>query len=884
MRWMAGLRLAAVIAAAAALIDAAPLLPARGRTLILAFDLSDSIGRENVEAARGAALGLLTGLSRRDKVAVVAFAGKPAVVTAPIAPERARSLLEAAYLNAPLAGETDLAAGIATAVSLAGRGGGDRSIVLFSDGRTNAGSPLPSGAASRAGIPVHVVPIGRAEGGVAARGLSLPELVRPGESVLARWKLDSDLPREIEYSVKVDGAVASRARASLVAGMNDIPLTIAAGQAGARLVEVEARDAEGRPIAEAASGGLLSVGGEARILVIRGERPSPISAALRAQGMTLRDAGVEGLPESASGYAGYSAVVLDDVPALAMTESQQSGLQDFVTGGGGLLVVGGDSSLGRGEYYATPLEELLPVATDTRQRLFFTRAKLLFVIDHSGSMSEQVGETSKQLAAMQGVAAAIPELNPMDEVGILSFDSSPTWILPFTPASKRETITASLSNLGEGGGTDMSQAIEEVIKGFGNPEPTKRHAVILTDGLTPGADFRRLATRLSSIGVTISTIGVGKEVNEDLLRNFAQWTGGTYYRAELDQIPKIINKETVKMTRDLIQEGPIATRVKSPSPIVEGLGSPLPPVSGYLLTQAKSLATVYIEAGSLRSPDKWDPLLAAWRYGNGRVAVFAADSGARWLSAWSGTAAYNRLWSQVVRTVERQGPDKGLRSSAIIEGRNAHFIVEAIGPDGRSVAGLHLVGRGSGRGAEPFGLKETAPGRYEGFAPLEGSGIHGFEMLDPRSGAWTSAWVWNPPGAEMATRGPDQGSLGLVAEDSGGRVLSLDRLALPTTILRWARTPLRRPLLVLALLLLVAELYVRSTMLGQLSQARKAIAAWWAGQSAAAEALRLPRRRPSPDPVRSDPERELLAQRRLAEHVSKRSAKTEKAEAEGKEA
>ena len=52
----------------------------------------------------------------------------------------------------------------------------------------------------------------------------------------------------------------------------------------------------------------------------RGEERMALEAALRAQGMKVESGGPESLPEASSGYSGRAAVVLDDLPALAITE------------------------------------------------------------------------------------------------------------------------------------------------------------------------------------------------------------------------------------------------------------------------------------------------------------------------------------------------------------------------------------------------------------------------------------------------------------------------------------------------------------------------------------------------------------------------------------
>jgi len=883
-RALALLRALSVLCACLALLDAKLPLPGRVRSLVLLFDASDSVGVEGREAGRQAAITLVSGLAARDRVGVITFAGKPVILSQPTSPTEALRVITSAPLEAPDPGASDTALGLQAAAELLAHNGGNRNIVVFTDGRSTKGMPIQATRIAKAGIPILVYPVGQASGGLLSRGLSLPDVARPGETALARWRLTSENGGDVAFTVKVDGQKSFSGTTRLAPGESGLEIPIPAGESGSRVVEIEARDESGRVIDSASAGGLLRVSGNARVLVVTGDgAPSPLAKALSGQGISTVTSGVEGLPDTSAGYSGYSAVVMDNVSALYITESQQAELHAFVSGGGGLLVVGGDSSLGRGEYYATPLEDMLPVTTDTRRRLFFTRAKILFVIDHSGSMTDMVNGTSKQLAAMRGVADSIPELNAQDEVGILTFDTEPSWVLPFTPVADSKKILDSLSTVPSGGGTDMASAIEEVITAFGEAGPTKRHVILLTDGLTGDAGYDRLSARLKSIGVTVTTIGIGDDINEELLKNLAAWNDGSYYRADMDKIPKVIMKETVRVTRDLIQEGKFAVSVDAADRLTQGLDTRLPAIRGYLVTQAKPLATVHLSAVAETAKAKADPLLASWRYGAGKVAVFTSDSGRAWLAPWSGNDAFKRLWGQTLRAIERGSPDSGLRATARVEGSGVRLIVEALGADRRLMSGLRLAavetaatgttGASAAAGAEgtAFPLTETAPGRYEGYAPLEGDGLRQFTITEAQGGAWTQAWVWNPSGAEASGLGPDSVALGTMVGASGGALLDHERVSLPPTQWRWTWKPLRELLLVAALILFLLELYARSTMLGQLQMARATFQAWWARQQGFLQSLQARPENPEADFVPDDSAKVMDAYRRLAARAHERS-------------
>lgn len=826
-----GLAKLRALAAAAALLALAGLSfpwPTTERNLTLVFDTSASLGPELVEEQRQAALKLVGRLEAGDRVALVAFAGEPRILSGLQPRDEARRSLEEAPLTAPNLEGTDVQAALAAGAQLLADQPGASSQLVFTDGRANIGGGLDGLSGDARRFPVSIVPIGRLLGGVAGQGLELPAGVRPGEQARVVWQAAADQARTVVLELSVDGEPQGSVRRELAAGTNRVELAVPAGSSGTHRVEVAVRDEEGNPLPSAQASGLLTVEGKASVLLIRGPGAgSGLAAALDRQGLPVRVRGAAGLPEAPEGYQDLSAVILDNVAAPTLTDGQQQALKDWVAGGGGLLVVGGDASLGRGEYYSSKLEDLLPVQTDHRQRLQFTRSRLLFVVDHSGSMSEEVGTTTKLEAALGGIAQSLDELTVQDEVGLLEFDSEATWVLPFTSMGQKETIARALESFSQGGGTDLTKALDEVVLAFGRPGPVKRHVILMTDGQTGGDDaiFQKFTETMKAAQVSMTVLGIGHEVNDKLLSQLAAGSDGVYYRVQGSDIPAVLHKETVRVTRDLIQEGSFFPQPTGPNPVLE-LGGDPPPVLGYLVTQAKALARV---GWAVRRPDgSRDPLYADWRYGAGRVAVFASDSGTKWLSPWSGRPEYNRFWAQAVRSIETGARDKALGLDLSVEASVARVVVEALDTRGRLRSGATLAASHEGR---TYPLTETAPGRYEAALPLASPGLQLVTVTDQTGPGRTWDWVWNPTGAERAMGGIDWAGLGRTASGTGGLLQPLADPAPPPLVWAWSSLALRDLLLGLALVLFVTELGWRSLSLGQLAAARAQFSAWWKDQA-----------------------------------------------------
>ena len=85
--------------------------------------------------------------------------------------------------------------------------------------------------------------------------------------------------------------------------------------------------------------------------------PGPLPRVLAAEGFAVTTAWPGAVPE----LARYDMIIVSDVPAHLL---DAAALDRYVTGGGTLLIGGGEESFGSGAYEATALERLLPVHFD----------------------------------------------------------------------------------------------------------------------------------------------------------------------------------------------------------------------------------------------------------------------------------------------------------------------------------------------------------------------------------------------------------------------------------------------------------------------------------------------------------------------------------------
>jgi beta-lactamase regulating signal transducer with metallopeptidase domain/Mg-chelatase subunit ChlD len=151
-------------------------------------------------------------------------------------------------------------------------------------------------------------------------------------------------------------------------------------------------------------------------------------------------------------------------------------------------------------------------------------AAVVLVIDKSSSMVGRKIELSRAAAT-----AVVENLRPEDRIGILTFDSSFQWQVPIRPADDKASLKRLIAGIYPDGGTMIPAALAEAYQKLLPNDTTFGHIVLLTDGISGEGDSERLAKDASDHKVTISTIGLGEDVNRPFLERIADGTGGKAY-------------------------------------------------------------------------------------------------------------------------------------------------------------------------------------------------------------------------------------------------------------------------------------------------------------------------------------------------------------------
>ena len=529
--------------------------------------------------------------------------------------------------------------------------------------------------------------------------------------------------------------------------------------------------------------------------------------ALAAEGIRLEVRAAAEIPRSMADLQSFDAVIIGNLPATAFSSRQMEMLRTYVSmAGGGLLMLGSEQTFGLGGYYRTTIEDLLPVRSDFEKENEQPGLGLILIIDRSGSMGGPKIELARQAAR-----GAVDLLSQNDQIGVLAFDGTTSWISPLAPLTSAAEINERIDSIRADGGTTLYPAMREAFDALDAATARLKHVIILTDGYSTPGDFDDLTAQMASRRITVSTIGIG-DADRELLEQIARIGGGRYYFTDTpDSIPQIFAKETITAGKSAISEDPFLPQLVRASPVVSGIDFEAAPfLLGYVATKPKPTSEVVL------ATETGEPLLSWWRYGLGVTAAFTADANGRWSSEWVTWNSFSRFWAQVIRHLI--GSPTSLPVTVHVEQRHGQAVieVEANTPSGELLSGADVDVRiiDPNLNTQEMLLQPAAPGLYRGHVSAEESGVWIMQLSVKMDGdilhEQTAGFVVGYP-PELSLQSTNEALLSELAELTGGifdpspvelRDTQQDHTAV-------VLIPIRSWLLMTALILFVADVFLR---------------------------------------------------------------------------
>ena len=699
---------------------------------------------------------------------------------------------------------------------------GKNKIVLLSDGNENLRHSRNMASLARSlGIEINPVPLatwfGKNEAFI--KSLDTPDQVALETPFEIRLVVVSSVKNSGELVLVKNGNLLVRRPIALKAGTNVITFAETLSEPGLYLYKAVVNFSDDTFFQN--NEGLSFTKGtrKARVLYLTDKEPDSnyLIDALQVQGLDIDLKHIKNIPGSLHGFLDYNAVILDNVSGRSISFSTMEQIERYVKDtGGGLIMVGGNTSFGAGFYKKTPVEKALPVYMDTPTDIKLSELYLIFVIDKSSSMTSSYKDKSKLEMAKIAAFSSIEMLSPIDSVGIVTFDTEFSWTVPITTANERQKIAQYLSRVLEGGGTDLYPALAEVQKVLDRIPSGRKHVIVLSDGETEEADFQSLVQSMRASGISLSTVSIGQGANVTLMRSMAEWgMGRAYYTADPNNIPKIFTSETKIISKKTITEKTMQPAVKIPGEILHGLVKDrLPAIYGQVITYPKPGATLLIET-------EQGPLLAAWQYGLGRSVAFTSDLSNRWGKDWVNWQHYGRFISQMVKWVQRKETGRQFTAAIDSTGENKNFIVDVTTDQNHFVNYLELNTNlllPSGND-QTFAMEQIAPGRYHATFPAEEIGAYYFSVYSNSGEDAATPRTFGfgiPYTEEFKSTAVDEDLLKDLAATTNGRLLAIDNIPVGlfknNSDSKHSKTPLWPYLIMIFLLLLLVDVAARKLL------------------------------------------------------------------------
>jgi hypothetical protein len=635
------------------------------------------------------------------------------------------------YQDDPAEGGCALAAAIQLAgAKLADNGG---KIVLVSDGlQTRGDAQAEAHRLADRGISISTVPIEVTRAGrpvVVVRSSALPAVARCGQTIQYRLQIESDSDRSVLLSLAVGHSPVANVARELSVGLNEINLPVALHETGT--VSVSARC--DRSVETTAA---VYVASPTPVLLVADPSDTGAKPALQAMlgdSANVSAAAPNTLNSTAIGDA--AAIILDDVPATALSSGIQQQLLKAAGHGTGLLFAGAARSFGPGGYTDSKLADALPVTPIQQLQEVDPSVAAVLIVDTSGSMYGQKLELCKEMCRL-----VISHLRPTDRVGVIEFFGGMRWAAPLQRVGDGKLFERVVNSFTAGGDNHLYPAIEEAGEALENVEARGKHILIMSDGDDEFAPFAALAQSLSEEGINISAAATMPNPGDrNVMPDVARWGGGRLYTVpDRFAIPDIKFKEPYPM--------PVSPLVLRSTEIVPGRDSLVrdvaatawPTVDGYVRTSAKPSANV------LLSTEDGSPILARWQFGAGQVAALTTQIGSTMAKHLDDSPAFSRLLAGLIRELSAQTPSQPMEISTQVRPAGVEVSLSWTGPSSTAPRDLHLSITGQSQRLLEQNLICVSPGRWDALFPSLPAGKYNIEANADGKTA-TGAFAFDAP-------------------------------------------------------------------------------------------------------------------------------------------
>jgi hypothetical protein len=522
-------------------------------------------------------------------------------------------------------------------------------IVLVSDGNSNSGKDLTEALefAKDTNTTVYLVQPEVETNDLSVEILGDKKVVVDNQNefeIVVRQASEKSVSYFLE--VFVDGEISQSRQFTQDGRNNTIPINQEFTTLGAHNISVKISDISGGDLKEINNEFFKSlyVIPKPKVTLVTNETGSPLAKVLS----NLYEVSVANGYPGADNITDSKLLVLDDQFITSFSEAQIKEIKNYVSNGGGLIVVGGDRAYNYGEYLNSSLEEVLPVISKPSE--FKGGRNLVLILDVSPST---VAHKTQGDILSNGVKILENDNLKDANVAVIAFGNAAYDVsggflylgLPQNLAILKEKVSKlTPTNETE---TSLDQGLG-IAKQMLEGEDGELDAIVISDGGIEEAYDQsvQIAQELKDMGVNLYFIHIRSSApsQSDKTRNYYAETlmkeiglEGNYQHIDMGERAKIVFEETDESPEESEEEetedlGTYSLLEYSPDHfITKGVNLTNASITGYNQVTPKAGAERLVITVT------GQPVLTTWRFGLGRVAAFTTDNGdgagVRWASA-----------------------------------------------------------------------------------------------------------------------------------------------------------------------------------------------------------------------------------------------------------
>lgn len=532
--------------------------------------------------------------------------------------------------------------------------GSGNQIVLVSDGNNNAGKDLPEALefAKETSTPVYLVQPELQTNDLSVEMQGDKTVVMDNQNefdIVVRQASNQNVSYLLEVSV--DGKL-SQSRDFTLQGRNNSEDPIKINQAfntlGAHNLSVKITPhGEDKNTVNNQFFKSVYVIPKSKLILVTGEPDSPLGKVLS----NLYNVSVVSTYPGAAALKGSKTLVLDNQPISSFSETQMKEITNYVSNGGGLVVVGGEQAYNYGDYLNSSLEEILPVLSKPSD--YKGGRNLVLLLDVSPSTAAH-----KSQGDILGNAVYIIQNENLKDAnaGVVAFgskayDVSGGFVFLGLEQNKK-ILKGKIERLtpDDQSKTSLNEGLN-ITKQMLTGKDGKLDAIIISDGaikqsyepsLQAAKELQRLGVNLYFIHISSVAPSQINEKRQYYAENFMKELGleKNYFHIDKGERANIgfePSKESSEEKKEEKEENLGAYPLLAYSPdhfITKNVNLTNASITGYNDVTQKAGAERLV----ITSTGK--PVLTTWRFGLGRVAAFTTDNGEGEGSRWA-TTLYN---------------------------------------------------------------------------------------------------------------------------------------------------------------------------------------------------------------------------------------------------